>query len=98
GAAMDFFNREPGPHRVTVVVEGEHPNDGVEKVNLGLDYSFMEMFTLRGGYRFNYDVQGLTLGLGFRYASSHYSGQVNYAYVDFGNLKQVHLISLGFAF
>lgn len=97
GMAMDFFAGEQRLHRMTVVVEGDHPNDGAEKVHLGVDYSFMEMFALRGGYRLNYDVQGLTLGLGLRYSLSQYSGQVNYAYVDFGELKQVHIISLGFS-
>jgi hypothetical protein len=96
GMAMDFFDGGQSPHRMTLVLEGDHPNDGAEKIHLGLDYSFQKMFVLRGGYRFNYDVQGLTLGLGLLYALGQYSGQVNYAYVDFGALKQVHLISLGF--
>ncbi len=98
GMAMDFFDGEDSPHRMTVVLEGDHPNDGTEKIHLGLDYSFLKMFTLRGGYRLNYDVQGLTFGLGLLYSISQYQGQVNYAYVDFGELKQVHMISVGFSF
>lgn len=98
GVAMDFFDNGQSPHRMTIVLEGDHPNDGAEKIHLGIDYSFLEMFALRGGYRFNYDVQGLTLGMGLLYSLGRYSGQVNYAYADFGDLKQVHLISLGFSF
>ena len=98
GIAMDFFDGIDSPHRMTAVLEGDHPNDGTEKIHLGLDYSFLNMFTLRSGYRFNYDVQGLTFGLGFLYAINQYQGQMNYAYVDFGDLKQVHMVSLGFSF
>jgi len=97
GMALDFFDGDQSPHRMTIVIEGDHPNDGSEKIHIGCDYSFMEMFSLRGGYRLNYDVQGLTLGLGLLYSLGHYSGQVNYAYVDFGDLKQVHILSLGFS-
>ena len=98
GVAMDFLDDEQSPHLLTVVVEGDHPNDGREKFHLGVSYGFDKTFYLRGGYKFNYDVQRFALGAGISYPIGKYLGTINYAYVDFGELTQVHLLSLGFAF
>ena len=98
GMAMDFFNEDDSPHLLTVVAEGDHPNDGVEKFCVGASYSFKGIFFVRAGYKFNYDVQGLTFGVGISYSLGDLQGTLNYAYVDFGELTQVHMLSLGFSF
>ena len=98
GIAMDFLDEEQGPHLLTVVLEGDHPNDGREKIHLGMSYSFDKTFFLRGGYKFNYDVQKFTFGAGINYPIGPCIGTINYAYVDFGDLTQVHMFSLGFSF
>ena len=95
GVAMDFLDYEQSPHLLTVVVEGDHPNDGKEKYHLGISYCYDNTFFLRGGYKFNYDVQQFTFGAGISYPIGNTVGTVNYAYVDFGELTQVHMISLG---
>jgi hypothetical protein len=98
GLAMDFLDDEQSPHLVTTIVEGEHPNDGKEKFQVGLAYSFQKTFFLRAGYKFNYDVQRFTFGAGINYPIGNTLGSINYAYVDFGELTQVHMLSLGFTF
>jgi hypothetical protein len=98
GAAMDFLNSEGSPHMLTVVVDGDHPNDGPEKLHVGADYTFENSFSLRAGYKFNYDVQSFTLGGGLNYSLANTKASINYAYVDYGALKQVHMFSLGLAF
>jgi hypothetical protein len=98
GLAMDFLDDEGSPHVLTVVVEGDHPNDGPEVFNLGAAYTFQEIFSLRSGYKFNYDEQRFTFGAGVSYPLAGVTGTVNYAYVDFGDLTQVHMISVGFSF
>jgi hypothetical protein len=95
GMAMDFLDYEQSPHLLTVVVEGDHPNDGKEKYHLGISYCYDNTFFLRGGYKFNYDVQRFTFGAGFSYPVGSTVGTINYAYVDFGELTQVHMISIG---
>lgn len=96
--AMDFLDEQDSPHLLTVVVEGDHPNDGREKFHLGASYSFDNTFSLRGGYKFNYDEQRFTFGAGISYPFAGVLGTINYAYVDFGALTQVHMFSLGFSF
>jgi len=98
GVAMDFLNKENGPHLMTVVLEGDHPNDGQEKLHLGVDYTLEDKVSLRGGYKFNYDEQSFTFGAGVNHALRGSKVEVNYAYVDFGALKQVHMFSFGLAF
>jgi hypothetical protein len=98
GLAMDFMNDKQSPHQLTVVVEGDHPNDGQEKYNVGASYSFKNMVFLRGGYRLNYDTQTFTFGAGIAYSVGGTTESFNYAYNDFGDLTHVHMISLGFAF
>lgn len=98
GIAMDFLDEEGSPHLLTAIVEGDLPNDGREKFHLGASYSFDGMFFVRAGYKFNYDVQRFTFGAGITYPIGSTVGTINYAYVDFGELTQVHTFSLGFSF
>lgn len=99
GLAYDVLaERDSSPHFLAAAVEGNHPNDGPEKIQMGVEYSFQKLLFLRGGYKFNYDEQGLTLGAGIHYAPGDFSGTLNYAYVDFGALRQVHMFSFGFTF
>lgn len=99
GAAYDLLEGGTGsPHLWTLAAEFVHPNDGPEKVNLGTEYSFRNLLILRGGYRYNYDEEGLTLGAGLKAALSGYELSVGYAYWDFGRLGATHVISMGFSF
>jgi hypothetical protein len=98
GIAIDFFDSQNSPHLLTLSIEGDHPNDGPEKYNMGINYVLKNMLFLRGGYRFNYDEEGVTLGGGLTYMIGEYGGRLDYAYVDFGELKSVHMFSLGISF
>ena len=98
GIAMDFLDEDESPHLVTVVVEGDHPNDGREKFHVGASYAYDNTLFLRGGYKFNYDEQRFTFGAGISYSFAGVASTMNYAYVDFGALTQVHMFSLGFSF
>ncbi|MFZ4620868.1 MAG: PorV/PorQ family protein [Bacteroidota bacterium] len=98
GIAMDFFDEPGSEHLLTVVMEGDHPNDGREKMHLGASYAYDGTFFLRGGWKFNYDVQRFTFGAGVNYPMGATVGSISYAYVDFGELTQAHMFSLGFSF
>jgi len=95
GLAMDFFDEPGSNHLFTVVAEGEHPNDGKEKFHLAASYSFEGLVSFRCGYKFNYDVQRFTFGIGLNYIIEGVASTINYAYVDFGELTQVHMFSFG---
>ena len=71
GVSMDLLGGEDAPlksqsSRLTLALDADHPNDGPEHLNLGLEYGLREMFYFRGGYRHNYDQENGTLGTGVR--------------------------------
>jgi len=86
-------------HVVTLVAEGSHPSDNLEKYNAGMEYVFKDRFALRMGGRFNYNVDGFTAGAGMRLPYGE-DGQISfdYAYQDFGILTEVHRFTIGFVF
>lgn len=96
GMAMDVL--QTANHHITVEVDGVHPPDNLEQVNLGAEYWFNNMFALRGGYRVNTDEEGLAAGAGFRIPMSGTTLSLDYAYQDFNRLEMVHRASLGVAF
>ncbi len=96
GLAMDVVDQ--GPHQVTVEVDGVHPADNVEQVNIGAEYWYNNMIALRGGYRVNTDEEGLTAGAGFRVPMGGKALALDYAFQDFNRLEMVHRASLGFSF
>jgi hypothetical protein len=50
--------------RLTFALDATHPNDAPEHLNFGLEYALWERLYLRMGYRYNYDLEGLTFGAG----------------------------------
>ncbi len=100
GVAVNAVKNEE--NRLTVAADAVHPNDNSEHVNLGMEYSWNEIFFLRGGYKSLFEVggeQGLTLGVGLYYrVISSVQFKIDYAYEDFGRLKNVQYFSVGIKF
>ncbi|PWB75468.1 hypothetical protein C3F09_02420 [candidate division GN15 bacterium] len=97
GGSIDVI--QSSSNVLTLAAEGSHPSDNLEKYNAGLEYSFQGRFSLRGGYRFNYDTDGLTFGAGLKLPfAKDRELRVDYAYQDMGILNQAHRFSLGIAF
>ena len=97
GGTIDVIDSEN--HLVRFAAEGSHPSDNLEKYNAGLEYTFMERFTLRGGSRFNYDEDGYTLGGGIRVPFGEENEiRVDYAFQEFGVLTEVHRFTMSLAF
>lgn len=97
GIAYDFLEKDDDPHLLTFVLDGKVASDSPEKFHVGAEYIYNDLYSLRAGYKINYDEEGLTLGLGFRFLSGRQQYSLNYAYLDFGALTQVHMFSLGWA-
>lgn len=98
GVSYDLIKNNNGsPHKLSSYLEGVHPNDGPERIHAALEYTFLDIFSLRGGYKFNYDEQGLTVGAGLNFDMSGITGRIDYAYLDYGRLASVHLFTIGFA-
>lgn len=100
GVAADLFKEDM--HRITTAIDAIHPNDNSESINLGIEYSWNELVFLRGGYKSLFEKnteQGLTAGIGLSYQLvESIRAIVDYAYQDFGRLKNVHYLTLGIKF
>lgn len=83
---------------LTLAVDYFNPRDNAERLHTGLEYGFMDTFFLRGGYKFNYDEQGLTAGLGINAALGDLGLRGDYAYSAFGGFfGAVHRVTVGFS-
>lgn len=72
-----------------------HPNDYDQQLHLGLEYEFLEVLSLRGGYKFNYDSDGLTLGGGLKHGLGGLGLAIDYSFGAMGAyLDNVHRFSL----
>jgi hypothetical protein len=92
GIAYDLFDSEKS--RFTVAVDAFHPINNTECINAGCELLLMKMLFIRAGYQAigQQDTEeGLTLGAGIRYKMFGQSNiKVDYAYADFGRLKNVN--------
>lgn len=96
GTAYDLLDgSNNSPHLLTLGAEFTHPNDGPEKVHVASEYTFMRFVSLRGGYRFNYDEEGLTVGGGIKLKTASFGLAIDYGFIDFGRFDSVHIFSLG---
>lgn len=87
-------------NKVTVAVDGLKYKDSDAYVNSGVEYWFHNMIAGRVGYKALYDTDGLTGGLGFKYAATQrLTLGADYAYADMGeDFGATHRISVGMMF
>lgn len=103
GIAMDLMggNNTLFPSKmshVILAIDGNHPNDTLERGNVGLEYTWNDMISGRIGYKYNYSEQGLTYGGGANLNMRGTSVKVDYALARFGMLDNVHRLSVELAF
>jgi len=106
GLAYDF--KMGADHVLTTAGEMVHPNDGNEKVLVGLEYKWNNPVVgvaLRGGYKYDpdwYETKGALdnvsagLGVSRRFGTAKIS--IDYAYTNKGYLENIHRVSLGLGF
>lgn len=99
GGSFDVMQQ--GDNRLIAAAEFTHPPDNSEKLNVGAEYGFHDYLFLRGGYKLNYDTQGLTAGFGVKFPLTIVKSSVarlDYAYQDMNFLGTTHRVSLNVGF
>lgn len=97
GISTDVFNGWANSNLI-LAADALHPNDDVEYVNVGCEYVFNNLFTLRVGYKGLFakaSEQGLNFGGGIRYEIGGTRLKVDYSYISFGILNSVHMVGFG---
>ncbi|MDZ7262115.1 MAG: PorV/PorQ family protein, partial [candidate division KSB1 bacterium] len=97
GLAMEAW--ETDLNKLTLSIVGEHPNDNLQRVDVGGEYWFQNMIALRTGYSFGHDTKGGCFGAGFQLAVGGLGKiRLDYAYTDFGILDAVQMATVSFEF
>ena len=99
GGSSDVL--QMGENKLITAAEFTHPPDNSEKLNLGAEYAFHDYLFLRGGYKMNYDTEGLTAGFGVKFPLTLVKSSVarlDYAYQDMNYLSAAHRVSLNVSF
>jgi len=83
---------------LNVAIDAMHPNDHTERVHFGSELVFMNRFFLRGGYKFNHEVESATFGIGLNFDFEGVTANLDYAYGTAQYFKDVSRLSLQFMF
>lgn len=96
GLAIDIFDIlgdvNPG-QSLMLAIDVIHPRDYTERVLIGAEYTYKGIM-LRLGYKFNYDEETLTAGVGFNFKGV----KVDYSYGKLDKFDMVNRASIGVAF
>ena len=87
GVAMNVLSiwTDDNKNKLNIAIDWRHPRDYDERVLVGAEYSFLDMVFLRAGYKFNFDEEGLTAGLGVDKEFGKFGIRFDYSYGTFGD-------------
>ena len=96
GAAADpVFNQK---NHIIISFQLNHPVDNAEYIVSGIEYSYLETFFLRGGYKFNKNEENYSFGVGVKMSFSRFRISVNYGYANFQHLSDPKRLSIGLSY
>lgn len=95
GIASEIFGDYNSDYKLTACIEALHPNNSDEKINLGFEFSWIKMLSFRSGYKFFYDEENYSLGIGFK-PNYTIPFEVDFAFSNFGRLGKVLRFSIQF--
>ena len=91
---IDLTSMNGDTHRLLLAVDAENPRDYSEQIKVGGEYTFLDTFSLRGGYVFPSDEQGVHLGAGVQQSISGLGLAADYSYSDYGVFSAVHRVAV----
>jgi len=97
GLSMDIMNFMPNMadgHSLMLSVDAVHSRSYPEYLNIGMEYKLLNMLYLRYGFLSNRDERNSSFGFGV----SRYGLGVDYAYIPFGILDEVQMITVRFTY
>ncbi len=95
---MDFTGLDRKMHSLRVGLDADRPRDFDENLRLGGEYTFMNTLSLRAGYGYPTDEQGVSLGAGLHSSLGGFGIGADYAYTNFGIFGSVSRIALQVGF
>ena len=100
GVSVDAFRNES--QRLTVSADALAPSDNAQSASFGGEYTFRELFFVRGGYRQAFaadpDDQGWALGFGLRYGFGDLGLHADYSFREQQPFGTPQTLSIGVRF
>lgn len=96
GDGQNFIQSETS--RLILAVNGSHPNDDSEKLNIGFEYAFRNLGFIRGGYSQGFDLVDYSVGAGLRLNVYGRDLMLDYAYIPYGDFTNVQTFSISSGF
>lgn len=87
-------SEEDSANRLTISMDGINPIDYTVYGGVGIEYSWQNIAFIRGGTRLFHDTAGISLGGGLQWSMFI----VDYAYVNYGILKEIHQFGISLNF
>lgn len=100
GMAMDLAKviwTEQSDFEINTTFDVLHPIDYTERLHVGTELVYSKMFALRAGYKFNYDVENFSFGLGVKFDLQGYEGSFDYSYTHADFFDSINRLSLSFS-
>ena len=89
-------------HRITLALDALHPSDNYESINAGAEYTFLNTFSVRGGYKslfLDSSEESFALGFGIqKQMLGNVTLAFDYSYLDFGRLSDIQKFSFAINF
>ncbi|WP_337873007.1 PorV/PorQ family protein [Ignavibacterium sp.] len=95
---IDLTEFDRGMHSLLLSVDASHPRDYPEQVSFGMEYTFLNTFSIRGGYTFPTDEQEFSAGVGFKQELADVNFAIDYSYTPFGIFDNVHRVSINIGY
>jgi len=88
GAAAEIIGSQTSEYRLTTSLEVVHASDSDERLNIGTEAAWSNTFFLRGGYKFFYDEDSYSVGVGINPQLS-VPVVLDFAFSDYGRLGNI---------
>jgi hypothetical protein len=100
GLSMDVLDLTGASRNqsLLVTVDAANPRDFSEQLRVGAEYRFQQILSLRLGYAFPTDQEGISFGVGLTPSLGSVGFAVDYSYTDFGVFSEVQRLTLKFKF
>ena len=96
GVLLDVL--QDANNQLVTTLQIVRPNDADEHYNFGAEYTFSNMVSLRGGWKFLYDQENVTGGFGVHLNSLGLNSTLDYAYNNYNYLPGTHSFTLSVQF
>ncbi len=96
---MDIINKDiANDHSIMFSTEFLHPNNYTDRINLGFEYTFMDIVSLRSGYQTNHDILSWSGGLSVKQSLGGVIFNIDYSYSNTELFDGVNRFSIHIAY